>query len=530
MISSELHIDRKLQKLIERYDSHCTRLQKKTALKSQESVKEKNARITTLEKEYTDWFEYYFHTYAKVKCAPFHKKLGNLIIKNPTASVLAEIYRSGAKSVHINLGIPLYLYLVKKELFFMLLVGQTDLKAKKLLSDIQANLEYNQRIIADYGKRFKTGNWATGDFTTSDGAKFFSLGYGQNPRGIRELAERPDYISVDDLDTKQRVKNDLLSREAVEWVWEDLQGCFDEGSERRRFVVANNNFHKNTVINKLKIEFQRINKIAKEHGDTIEHFTLTVPAVKSLETYEPTWPQKTTAEYWRKKFRKTPYRSFMREYMHMHIVDGTIFKNEDVLYKPRLQYRQYDALCFYGDLSYKDAGDYKGLILIGKIGREYHILAVYNRQGSRALCAEWLYNIYEDKGLSKYNIRYYIEGLFAMDEFVNDFDAEGDKRGYHIPVESDEDTKGNKHDRIEAMAGHYTRKSIFIDEAIKHDPDVMLYIEHLLAFEKGNKTPVDILDAQQGAITKLNKATFVDKFETRITSRAAMIMNRKNRF
>ena len=44
--------------------------------------------------------------------------------------VLAEIYRSGAKSVHLDLGIPLYLYVTGK-LHFMLLVGQTDLKAKK---------------------------------------------------------------------------------------------------------------------------------------------------------------------------------------------------------------------------------------------------------------------------------------------------------------------------------------------------------------------------------------------------------------
>lgn len=525
-----MEIDKKLQKYIEQYDRHCISLRKQTQVKFGESAKDKNARIKKDESNYIRWFNRYLFMYAKSDCAPFHKKLSNVIINNPTCSVLAEIYRSGAKSVHIDLGIPLYLYYVKKELFFMLLVGQTDPKAKKLLSDIQAQLQYNQRLISDYGRRYKTGNWINGDFTTSDGVKFFALGYGQNPRGVREMAERPDYIVVDDIDSKKRCNNDRLSREAMEWVWEDLQGTFDEGAARRRFVVANNNFHKNTVINQLKIEFKRINKIAKEYGDKIEHFTITVNAVKDLESFEPAWKAKTPADYWRKKFRKTPYRSFMREYMNTHVQDGTIFKNEDILYKPRLQLRQYDALAFYGDLSYKDAGDHKGLIFIGKINREYHILGVYNRQGSRALCAEWLYNTYEDRNLEKYDIRYYIEGLFAMDEFVNDFDEEGDKRGYHIPVESDEDTKGNKHDRIEGMTGHYKRKTIFIDEALKEDPDVMLYVDHLLAFEKGTKTPVDILDAQQGGITKLNRSTFVAKFETRLTSRSQILTKRKNRF
>jgi len=50
--------------------------------------------------------------------------------------------------------------------------------------------------------------------------------------------------------------------------------------------------------------------------------------------------------------------------------DGAIFKPEHIRYKKRLQLRQYDALVFYGDLSYKDKGDYKAMLLVGKTGRE----------------------------------------------------------------------------------------------------------------------------------------------------------------
>lgn len=137
------------------------------------------------------------------------------------------------------------------------------------------------------------------------------------------------------------------------------------------------------------------------------------------------------------KFNSTPYRSFMREYMHVHIQDGAVFKHEDIIWGQMLPLSQYDALCFYGDLSYKAAGDYKAMLLVGKTGRQYHIIYVYLRRGSRAKCAKWLYDLYEDKKLDRYNISYFIEGLFAMDEFVNDFDTEGDERGYHIPVVAD---------------------------------------------------------------------------------------------
>jgi len=37
---------------------------------------------------------------------PFHIQMSNSIIQNEKVSLLAEIYRSGAKSVHLNIGIP----------------------------------------------------------------------------------------------------------------------------------------------------------------------------------------------------------------------------------------------------------------------------------------------------------------------------------------------------------------------------------------------------------------------------------------
>lgn len=65
--------------------------------------------------------------------------------------------------------------------------------------------------------------------------------------------------------------------------------------------------------------------------------------------------------------------------------------------------------------------------------------------------------------LGNYNVQYYIEGNFAQDEFVNDFDTEGDERGWHIPITADKKSKSEKFDRIESMAGHFERKSIYFN-------------------------------------------------------------------
>ncbi|MCT4640393.1 MAG: phage terminase large subunit [Bacteroidales bacterium] len=511
-------LERKFEKYIKDYEQHCGKIRQSTQVDINEEPKWKRARMKKLEKSYTRWFEYYFPMYAKSECAPFHKKLANTIIDNPVSSTLAEIYRSGAKSVHVDMGIPLYMY-VKGELKYMLLVGETEPKAAQLLSDIQAQLQFNQRFINDYGKKFQHGSWAEGDFTTTDGVKFKSLGFGQSPRGVREGAERPDYIVIDDIDNKIRCNNDKRSREAYEWTWEDLQGCFDEGSERRRFVCANNNFHKNTVINQLKTEFKRTIKEYQEEDIPIEHFIITVPAVKDLVTFEPSWPAKTDAEYWKKKFRGTPYRSFMREYMHKHIQDGTVFKHDQIQTTKILPLHKYDALIVYGDLSYKDNGDFKAQILVGKIGNEFHVIDAFVRQSSRTNAAKWLYDLYENRKLEKVYAKYMIEGLFAMDDFVNDYDLEGELRGYLIPVVADKKSKANKFERIESMSGYFERGDVFFNERLIQSTDFQNLIDQLLAFEKGSGAHDDAPDALQSAISKLNTETFVEKFKPRIPKR-----------
>lgn len=512
--------NRKYSKLLQDYEKHCQRVAQATTIDIHESAEQKRKRMQELEKDYVRWFEYYFPNFAKKKCAWFHKRLAKIIIGNKRLRLLAEMYRSAGKSVHIDMGVPLFLYLAKNDLRFMLLIGETEPKAKKLLSAIQAQLQFNNRIKNDYGDKFSAGNWADGDFVTTDGVRFMSLGFGQNPRGAREQADRPDYIVVDDVDSKKSVNNDRIMRESVDFIMEDVWGCFDsDENSTERFVYANNNFHKNSITNRLKEYFTQVingsdeddDSHCEERSNPLEysehdsHFEiLTVCAVKDLKTFEPEWPEKTSADYWRKKFKKTPYRSFMREYMHVHIEDGAIFKFEDIQYKPPLKLSQYDALCFYGDLSYKENADYKAMVLVGLVGREYHILLAYMKQKSRTHCAKWLYDMYEQHKLDRFNIRYTIEGLFAMDEFTSDFDNEGDERGYWIPVVADKRSKADKYDRIESLSGYFEKKWVWFSSEDK-TPDQQVLIDQFLAFEKGSQAHDDGPDAVHGAFKYLSQ-------------------------
>ena len=147
-----------------------------------------------------------------------------------------------------------------------------------------------------------------------------------------------------------------------------------------------------------------------------------------------------------------------------------------------------------------------------------------------SMLAEWLYDIYEDKRLSRYNIKYLIEGLFAMDEFVNDFDNEGDRRGYYIPVVADSRGKANKFDRIESMSGYFERHNVIFNEAERDLPDQITLRDQLTAFEKGSKANDDGPDALQSAIRELFTITRVDRFPIETVSRSEMRSSSKNRF
>ena len=259
--------NKKYQKMLEEYDKHCELIRAATEINIHETAQERKKRIDKTEKDYITWFEYYFPNYASYKCAWFHKNAADIIIKNKRVRCLCEWYRSAAKSVHIDMGIPLYLYLVKRDIFFMLIVGETDVKAKKLLSDIQAQLTSNRRLIWDYGEKYNCGDWADGDFTTSDGVKFTAIGFGSSPRGSRSGNARPDYIVCDDIDSRKHVNNDRMMEDGISYISEDVWGCFDKAENATsRFVYANNNFHKNSITNRLKSHFNTSREKDKNDG------------------------------------------------------------------------------------------------------------------------------------------------------------------------------------------------------------------------------------------------------------------------
>lgn len=478
------------------FEAHCRMVKRATTVNTSESPAVKHARIAREKASYKVFFENNFPHYAKVPCADFHIKLANAVRADKQFRGIFEAFRGAAKSVHTNIGIPLWL-MIQDEMKCMLLISDNETKACRLLASIQAELRSNQKFINDYGAQVQHGNWEEGEFTTRGGVAFIAIGLGQSPRGTRNAENRPDLIVVDDADTKKRCKNPALVREAVEWITDDLIGSFDIGNER--FVLCNNRISKNSILAKLHTQMVELKPKQQQW------YYLRVNALDKHG--QPTWPEKYTREYWLNKKQSTTLRSWEREYMNNPVEEGTVFSEKWIKWKAMLPYHKYDRIVAYIDPSFKDTihSDYKAVKLWGRAGREFHLIDAFVRQCSIAQMVKYMYDLYQ-RIPQNVVVDYYMEANFLQDMIFDAFAEEGDIRGYQLPIRGDHRKKPDKYQRIEALSPLYERGFIYYNEAKRLDADFATAIEQLLAFEPGSKMADDSPDADEGAIYLLNKS------------------------
>lgn len=384
----------------------------------------------------------------------------------------------------------------------MVTVGKSEDAAVRLLGDLQAELEYNQRLIADFGEQKNIGSWLAGEFKTKGGAKFLAVGRGQSPRGLRDREARPDYIAIDDLDDDELCRNEKRVKELTDWVREALFGALDVG--RGRFIMVGNLIAKNSVLA----------NIAASKG-------VYVSKIQAVDREgNPVWAEKWTKEEAQAYKDFVGYRAWEKEMMHNPITDGTIFRHEWIRYKKLPKLQKYDMLVCYTDPSFKSttANDYKACRLWGKIGTELHLIDTYVRQDTVTGMVRWLYNLYESLP-DDVVVSFYMEANFMQDIILDEFDTEGRLRGYQLPIMPDTRNKPEKIQRIEAVSPLWERGKVYYNAALKDSPDMVTGIEQTLALERGSRAHDDAPDADEGAIWFLQRATRQAGLETDIIPR-----------
>ena len=493
------------------WQEHCKRVQSLTDLSAlvNESPVQKDKRIKRLQKDYAAFCEYYFPHFLTLRDkttgevirtvhnAPFHNSAALKVKNTPNLKAVFKWPRGHAKSTHFDIFLPLWLMFQPKRLInVMVVVGKSEESAIGLLSDIQAELEFNQRIIADFGEQKAVGNWQEGQFVTQSDVAFFARGRGQSPRGLRYKEARPDYIVIDDLDDDELCRNEKRVKDLTDWVKEALFGALDVG--RGRFIMVGNLISKNSVLANI--------------ADTKGVYVSEIKAVD--KDGEPVWKEKWTKEEAEEAAAFMGYRSWQKEMMHNPIKDGTIFRHDWIRYKKVLPLHKYEMLVCYTDPSFKSttANDYKASRLWGKIGNELHLIDCYVRQDTVSGMVRWLYNLYESLP-ENVSVRFFMEANFMQDIILDEFTTEGNLRGYQLPILPDKRKKPEKIQRIEAISPLWERGFVFYNEALKDTSDMQVGIEQTLSLERGSRVHDDAPDADEGAIWYLQRNTRQESFK-----------------
>ena len=378
----------------------------------------------------------------------------------------------------------------------MVLVGKSEDNANTLLADIQAELQFNQRYIHDFGQQYNNGSWEVGEFVTKDGTAFFARGRGQSPRGLRYRSHRPDYIVIDDLDDDELCESPARVTRLTNWVKEALFGALDGG--RGRFIMVGNLIAKNSVLANIAatdgVHVSQVN-IWDKNGKVSWAAKWTPDEVKAIERFQG-------------------YRSFQKEYMNNPITEGAVFRQDWIKWGKLPDLKKFEELVLYIDPSFKGTtkNDYKAAKLWGKVGSQLWHIKAFVRQCSVAEMVRWLYDLYEwslEKGIA---IKWYMEANFMQDTILDEFRREGDLRGYQLPISGDKRKKPDKFQRVEAISPLWERGFVTYNEDEKNDPDMLAGIDQTLAFEKGMRGHDDAPDADEGAIWYLQKHTRVNSF------------------
>lgn len=484
-------IKKEHERILEDYQTLVDDIRANTNVDRLESLKDKRIRKDRLLDDYAAFAKYYFPMWCKGEPASFQINFAEELSRRDVCFLIKMWARGLAKST--TSWIAIIWLLVRDDFMFLVLVSYNNDNATALLENIRAQLEGNQMLLHDFGEFQRYGKWAAGNFQTKQGHVFRSIGRGQTPRGFNVNGQRPDLILIDDIDDDETSKNPTRVEEGYRWTMGALYGTFSTAG-KKRFVFVQNLSSNNSILklaaDNPKSEVEQINLI-DENG-------------------QPSWKEYHTKDQCDEMIETMGYREAQAEYFNNPITEGRIYKKEWIRYKPALPLEQYDDIIVYTDPSWKPTSqnDCKATAMVGRKGREYHLLFMRVEQTTISMMAHWQKEAFELLD-GKHSAIFYMEGNFMQDRLVDDTQQELDNASNedYVPVYVRTDTrkKPNKLARLEAMSVAWEKGYFFIVEEIKDHPHVKRVVIQLLALGKGSKVADDGPDAIEGAYSMLNE-------------------------
>lgn len=455
------------------------------------SAKAKEERRKRCEGSVLEFGRTYFPDYVPAEYSKIHKDWEKVrTIENEP--VLLEAFRGAGKSTFFTLLDPIHEIAYGKR-SFMIFSSYTEEKSAAFTGRILLELMYNQRLKNDFGDFIPGGQKpALGRFVAEvpgSGGKSVlvrAISIGQDPRGFVHGPKRPDYVRLDDIQSRQRARSRKFVRSTVEWIMQDLIPAL--AASYSGFIVA-------TPLNTQCV------------ASTLEKGSDDVGAVRTFkfpaeERGRPTWKEAFPAARLAKIKKTIGSTAYAQEYLLIpQALDEKIFREECIKnYEPEELIGVRFAYVFsWTDPSVKheEKHCYKATICAGITDEgTIYVLKARIRKESVSRMVDSMYLIYtacnpswmfyEDNG-----------GQALLAEVL---DAKAEQEGFHIPRRAETNTI-HKDTRIEGTLSAPIENGVI--RFHKADPDQKELIDQLLQFPDGEYK--DGPDALEGVVRKLQE-------------------------
>ncbi|MBU1557791.1 hypothetical protein KKC45_02410, partial [Patescibacteria group bacterium] len=282
-------------------------------------------KITKESHEY--FLPIYLGNYMQYPNAPFHDEMIRVTEdEDETLSVIVA-FRGSAKSTIFSLSYPIWSILGKQEKKFVLILSQTQIQARQILSNIKSEMENNNLLKDDLGPFEEPDDeWrSTSIVIPKYGARIMVASTEQSIRGIRHKSHRPDLIIFDDIEDLSSTKTIESRDKTFRWLSGEV---LPAGDLNTKVVVIGNLVHEDSVIMRLK------NKIEKKEING-EFYSYPIMDDEGESLWPGKFPDKESLK--REEMRVLNLQAWFREYLLKIIPeDGQIIEREWIRYYEKI--------------------------------------------------------------------------------------------------------------------------------------------------------------------------------------------------
>lgn len=329
-------------------------------------LKDKSVRKAIVTKKFEFFFPVYFHKRLEYETPPFHEEIFRILEDEAISLAVILAFRGSAKSTLISVAYVLWAVFGIQQKKFIVLVGQTEQKARSYLMNIRRQLENNELLKKDLGPfDEEKGPWGATALTIRKlNAKIMIASVGQSIRGVLHDEHRPDLIILDDVEDIESVRTQESRDKLFDWLTGEV---IPAGSRKTRILAIGNLLHDDGLIRRLQksIIVGRPNSIYREY-----------PIVD--ENGNPLWPGKypTSADIEKERMNTISEASWAREYLLKIIsTDEQLIQKEWIQYYEGAPPEEY-AYCATGvdlAISKDERADFTAMVSARVCGRDKNL-------------------------------------------------------------------------------------------------------------------------------------------------------------